>query len=79
MDQDMGDVRKAEKRSASEELPKGVGSKQQRIGDGPLDSLELMEALEEMEEKTGHITTTGRHMPMVVCEESLDISYLEAT
>ena len=54
-------LRKAEKRSASEEPPNGEEFKQQRIGDSPLEAADLdmsfMEAMEDAEKRTLHIAS----------------------
>ena len=42
-----------------------------------LDSLSLMEALEEAERKTLHVSTEEWHMPMITCEEPVDVSCVE--
>ncbi len=70
-----------EKRPAQEDPPTGGEIKQQRIGEGPMDIEDqyvgLMERLEEVERNTQHIATSEWHLPMITCEESIDLSYLE--
>ena len=80
---------RAEKRSATAEPDDGFQtpqeSKQQRIGDGPVDAIEVEEdeanaidvAVEEMENSTVHIRTLDCDMLMKTCEEDVDLSYLE--
>ena len=84
--------RRADKRVALEEPPKGEEVKQQRIGDSPMGGLELqsddddrgdsdsenllMRALEDREGRAQWLETADVCMPMTVCEEAIDISYL---
>ena len=83
MDQDLaswhqGVLEARRKRPAEEEPSKGEEIKQQRIGDGPMDQdVALMERLEEAERDTQHIATSEWHLPMITCEEPVDLSYLE--
>ena len=79
--QDLVETRRQrpEKRSALDNPPKGEEIQQQRIGDGPMDAEDqdvgLMVALEEAEKKTLHISTSEWCMPMITCEEPVEVSY----
>ena len=42
-----------------------------------MNALALMQSLEVLEENTRHIKTAEWHMPMITCEEPVDVSYLE--
>ena len=46
-----------------------MGTEDQDVG--------LMERLEETERNTQHIATSEWHLPMITCEDSVDLSYLE--
>ena len=84
MDQDPMSLERgrAEKRRASKEVTDEFQTeeekKRQRIGDGPLDYLEmedaLMSKLEDAEKKTVHV---ANYMPMMTCEDGVGISYLK--
>ena len=37
-----------------------------------------MQVSEEVKEETCHVTTEYRHMPMIICEEPVDVSYVES-
>ena len=39
--------------------------------------MSLMEALEDVEERTLHMVSEDYYMPLTTCEESVDISYLK--
>ena len=41
--------------------------------------MRLMQTLEEMEEKSGHVATADYCMQMITCEEAVDISYFDQT
>ena len=38
-----------------------------------------MEALEEAEEKTLHIHSSEYHLPLITCEDQVDLSYLSSS
>ena len=58
--------------------PESRPSKSQRVdseGDDLL-GLELMEALDEAESSTIHLTSSDRCMPLITCDEPMDVSFL---
>ena len=72
--------RKSEKREASEEpqteYPHTYEKYQNVSGEDDAPDMGLMEALEEAEAKTIHLTSLEHCLPLIVCEEPRDISYL---
>ena len=73
-------ARKSEKREASEEpqteYPHTYEKYQKISGEDDAPDMGLMEALEEAEAKTIHLTSLEYCLPLIVCEEPVDISYL---
>ena len=51
-------------------------SKTQRLDDDEVLGVELMEALEEAESDTIHLTTLDNSMPLIICDEPQDLSFL---
>ena len=56
--------------------PESRPSKSQRVDDDDLLGLELMEALDEAESSTIHLTSLDRCMPLITCDAPIDVSFL---
>jgi len=52
-------------------------SKSQRLEDDEVLGVELMEVLEEVESDTIHLVSAGGSMPLITCDEPLDLSFLD--
>ena len=73
--------RKSEKRETTEEPQTNHphdGKYEKIDGEGGIPDMSLIEALEDDEERTLHMASAEYHMPLITCEEPVDISYLKA-
>ena len=68
--------RNDEEEGEQEVEPRPNKSRRTDVEDEDSPDMGMMEALEESEATTLHLTSGGCYMPLITCDEPMDISYL---